>query len=108
MNTQKSRNKLRIVVFNNHLGQIFRNLKGLDKASSYQEYIAGKHSAGAEHIAKAFNARYFNAESLSELKSVFRKFMDDVDSHTSILELFIDSEASKNEFSKYFEHISKQ
>ena len=108
MNTQKSRNKLRIVVFNNHLGQIFRNLKGLDKASSYQEYIAGKHSAGAEHIAKAFNARYFNAESLSELKSVFRKFMDDVDSHTSILELFIDSEASKNEFSKYFEHITKQ
>ena len=107
MNMQKSCNKLRIVVFNNHLGQIFCNLKGLDKASAYQEYIAGKHSASAEHIAKAFNARYFSAESLSELKSVFRNFMDDEDSHTSVLEFFIDSETSKNEFRNYFEHISK-
>ena len=107
MNMQKSCNKLRIVVFNNHLGQIFCNLKGLDKASAYQEYIAGKHSASAEHVAKAFNARYFSAESLSELKSVFRNFMDDEDSHTSVLELFIDSETSKNEFRNYFEHICK-
>lgn len=59
---------LRIVLFNNHGGQIFHRLPGLEQSPALTQYIAGAHPHCARDIARGFGLRYFSAKRYDELQ----------------------------------------
>ena len=59
---------LRIVLFNNHGGQIFHRLPGLEQSPALTQYIAAAHPHCTRDIARGFGLRYFSAKSYDELQ----------------------------------------
>ena len=60
---------LRIILFNNGGGQIFKRLKGLDSSPALDHYIAANHTYTAKGIAESYNIEYYSAQSYNELSN---------------------------------------
>lgn len=80
---------LRIIVFNNQGGNIFRFIPGPDTTNQLETYFEAHHQIEAKYIAKAFSIPYYSVGNEKELISILPDFWNDqADKRPAILEIF--------------------
>ncbi|AIZ64351.1 2-succinyl-5-enolpyruvyl-6-hydroxy-3-cyclohexene-1-carboxylate synthase [Hymenobacter sp. DG25B] len=90
---------LRVVLFNNHAGGIFRLIDGPRQQPELEEFFETHQPLTAENTARDFNLGYFTARSLAELESVLPVFFAPGNS-AALLEVTTDSATN----AAFFEH----
>ncbi len=90
---------LRIVLFNNGGGQIFRRLPGLDKTPARDRYVAGCHTFRAKGICEAYAVEYLSATNYSELTNALETLFHSDSKRPVLLEVF--TNADDNEAARY-------
>jgi 2-succinyl-5-enolpyruvyl-6-hydroxy-3-cyclohexene-1-carboxylate synthase len=93
---------LRIVVFNNHGGGIFRLIDGPGQQPELDEYFETHQALTAESTAREFGFHYYPCSSLDELKKALPDFFR-TDAGPAILEIQTDSRANTEFFGQYRE-----
>lgn len=93
---------LRIIIFNNHGGGIFRNLAGANTLPELEEFMETQQNFKAENTAKDAQMNYLKAENWSELESVLPVFFN-VEQKATILEIFTDSMKNAEALKKYMD-----
>jgi len=83
-------NNVRIIIFNNHGGGIFRNLAGAGSLPELEEFMETRQNFKAENTANDAQINYLKADNWIELESVLPVFFDN-QQKASILEIFTDS-----------------
>lgn len=97
---------LRIIVFNNEGGNIFRYIPGPSDTGQLEEFFEAHHNFKAEYIAKAFNVNYYqvgNAKELGKILDVF--FADQNNSRPAVLELFTPRLENMEILKAYFKNL---
>ena len=97
---------LRIVVFNNQGGNIFRFIKGPGETAQLEEFFEAHHNISAKNIAKAFDVNYYSAENQNKLENVLSDFFASSENkRPSILEIFTPREENMVILKKYFKNL---
>lgn len=95
---------LKIVVINNQGGNIFGIIEGPSDHSAYNDYFLAYHPVKIEKLAGAFGVGYYKAESIVELKHVFKQFI--THSGSAILEIITAGEVNPGIFRNFIKKIS--
>ncbi|SHJ61170.1 2-succinyl-5-enolpyruvyl-6-hydroxy-3-cyclohexene-1-carboxylate synthase [Hymenobacter daecheongensis DSM 21074] len=90
---------LRVVLFNNHGGGIFRLIDGPRQQPELAEFFETRQPLTAEHTARDFGLRYFTAANFAELKTALSVFFAP-GSSAALLEITTDSATN----AAFFEH----
>lgn len=90
---------LRVVLFNNHAGGIFRLIDGPRQQPELEEFFETRQPLTAANTARDFNLRYLTASSFSELESVLPVFFAP-ESGAALLEVTTNSKTN----AEFFEH----
>jgi 2-succinyl-5-enolpyruvyl-6-hydroxy-3-cyclohexene-1-carboxylate synthase len=99
-------NKLRIIIFNNEGGNIFRIIDGPSETNQLETYFETHHSTKATHIAKAFQIDYHSAKNAEELKSILPVFFEQKQNdRPSILEIFTPRNDNDKILKAYFQQL---
>ena len=91
---------LRVVLFNNHGGGIFRIIDGPRQQPELDEFFETLQTLTAENTARDFNLRYFPVSSFDELDSALPVFFA-AEGGAAILEVFTDSKTNAAFFEQY-------
>jgi len=91
---------LRVVLFNNHGGGIFRMIDGPRQQPELDEFFETRQALTAENTARDFNLRYFPVSSFAELDAALPVFFA-AESGAAILEVFTDSKTNAAFFEEY-------
>ncbi|MGY3087781.1 2-succinyl-5-enolpyruvyl-6-hydroxy-3-cyclohexene-1-carboxylate synthase [Hymenobacter sp. UYAg731] len=91
---------LRVVLFNNHGGGIFRIIDGPRQQPELEEFFVTRQLLTAENTAKDFNLRYFPISSFGELEAALPVFFA-AETGAAILEVFTDSKTNAAFFEEY-------
>ncbi|MDB5267984.1 MAG: 2-succinyl-5-enolpyruvyl-6-hydroxy-3-cyclohexene-carboxylate synthase [Hymenobacter sp.] len=91
---------LRVVLFNNHGGGIFRIIDGPRQQPELDEFFETRQLLTAENTAKDFNLRYFPVSSFTELEAALPVFFA-AETGAAILEVFTDSKTNAAFFEQY-------
>ncbi len=91
---------LRVVLFNNHGGGIFRLIDGPRQQPELEEFFETRQTLTAENTAKDFNLRYFPVSSFDELDAALPVFFA-AETGAAILEVFTDSRTNAAFFEEY-------
>ncbi|MFD2718516.1 2-succinyl-5-enolpyruvyl-6-hydroxy-3-cyclohexene-1-carboxylic-acid synthase [Hymenobacter monticola] len=91
---------LRVVLFNNHGGGIFRLIDGPRQQPELEEFFETRQLLTAENTAKDFNLRYFPVSSFKELQAALPVFFA-AETGAAILEVFTDSKTNAAFFEEY-------
>ncbi|GAB2874956.1 2-succinyl-5-enolpyruvyl-6-hydroxy-3-cyclohexene-1-carboxylate synthase [Hymenobacter ruber] len=91
---------LRVVLFNNHGGGIFRIIDGPRQQPELDEFFETRQLLTAENTAKDFNLRYFPVSSFEELEAALPVFFA-VETGAAVLEVFTDSKTNAAFFEEY-------
>ncbi|WP_035557938.1 2-succinyl-5-enolpyruvyl-6-hydroxy-3-cyclohexene-1-carboxylic-acid synthase [Hymenobacter sp. IS2118] len=91
---------LRVVLFNNHGGGIFRLIDGPRQQPELEEFFETRQTLTAENTAKDFNLRYFPVSSFDELDTALSVFFA-AETGAAILEIFTDSKTNAAFFEEY-------
>ena len=91
---------LRVVLFNNHGGGIFRIIDGPRQQPELDEFFETRQALTAENTAKDFNLRYFPVSSFEELEAALPVFFA-AESGAALLEIFTDSKTNAAFFEQY-------
>ena len=91
---------LRVVLFNNHGGGIFRIIDGPRQQPELDEFFETHQALTAENTARDFNLRYFPVSSFDELDSALPVFFA-AETGAAILEVFTDSKTNATFFEEY-------
>ncbi|MBH8570998.1 2-succinyl-5-enolpyruvyl-6-hydroxy-3-cyclohexene-1-carboxylic-acid synthase [Microvirga sp. STS02] len=91
---------LRVVLFNNHGGGIFRIIDGPRQQPELDEFFETRQLLTAENTAKDFNLRYFPVSSFAELEAALPVFFA-AETGAAILEVFTDSKTNAAFFEEY-------
>ena len=91
---------LRVVLFNNHGGGIFRIIDGPRQQPELDEFFETRQTLTAENTAKDFNLRYFPVSSFEELEAALPVFFA-AETGAAILEVFTDSKTNAAFFEEY-------
>ncbi|MCI1189246.1 2-succinyl-5-enolpyruvyl-6-hydroxy-3-cyclohexene-1-carboxylic-acid synthase [Hymenobacter sp. DH14] len=91
---------LRVVLFNNHGGGIFRIIDGPRQQPELEEFFETRQLLTAENTAKDFNLRYFPVSSFAELEAALPVFFA-AETGAAILEVFTDSKTNAAFFEEY-------
>lgn len=84
----KLRGNLRILLFNNGGGQIFRQLPGLGASAARDEYVSARHGLTAEGVAGTFGLDYASARSYAEFESGLETLLSPTATRPVLLEVF--------------------
>ncbi|HEX8426317.1 2-succinyl-5-enolpyruvyl-6-hydroxy-3-cyclohexene-1-carboxylic-acid synthase [Hymenobacter sp.] len=90
---------LRVVLFNNHGGGIFRIIDGPRQQPELDEFFETHQALTAENTARDFNLRYFPVSSFAELESALPVFFAP-ETGAALLEITTDSKTN----AEFFEH----
>lgn len=82
------RGNLRIVLFNNSGGRIFKHLPGLNDSPASNSYIAGAHHTSARGVAETHRLEYLSAVSLDDLPSAINRLLTQEAERPVLLEIF--------------------
>lgn len=77
---------LKVIVFNNHGGGIFRMIDGPKGQPELEEYFVTRQKLTARHLANEFDLNYFHANNYDALKSQLHKLLN-TSTQPSILEI---------------------
>ena len=91
---------LRVVLFNNHGGGIFRIIDGPRQQPELEEFFETRQTLTAENTARDFNLRYFPVSSFAELEAALPVFFA-AEAGAAILEVFTDSKTNAAFFEQY-------
>jgi 2-succinyl-5-enolpyruvyl-6-hydroxy-3-cyclohexene-1-carboxylate synthase len=91
---------LRVVLFNNHGGGIFRIIDGPRQQPELDEFFETRQALTAENTARDFNLRYFPVSSFEELDAALPVFFAS-ETGAAILEIFTDSKTNAAFFEEY-------
>ncbi|TGE23709.1 2-succinyl-5-enolpyruvyl-6-hydroxy-3-cyclohexene-1-carboxylic-acid synthase [Hymenobacter aquaticus] len=91
---------LRVVLFNNHAGGIFRLIDGPRQQPELEELFETRQPLTAENTARDFGMRYFTADTFPELKLALSAFFAPV-SGAALLEITTDSATNAAFFEEY-------
>ncbi len=91
---------LRVVLFNNHGGGIFRIIDGPRQQPELEEFFETRQALTAENTAKDFNLRYFPVSSFEELEAALPVFFA-AETGAALLEVFTDSKTNAAFFEEY-------
>lgn len=91
---------LRVVLFNNHGGGIFRMIDGPRQQPELEEFFETRQMLTAENTARDFNLRYFPVSSFAELEATLPVFFA-AETGAAILEVFTDSKTNAAFFEEY-------
>jgi len=89
---------LRIIIFNNHGGGIFRLIDGPRNQPELDEYFETQQVLKAENTARDFKMHYFSCYNLADLQATLPSFWQ---SGPGILEIFTSSQVNAKIFSYY-------
>lgn len=91
---------LRVVLFNNHGGGIFRLIDGPRQQPELDEFFETTQTLTAENTARDFKLRYFPVSSFAELAAALPVFFA-AETGAAILEIFTDSKTNAAFFEEY-------
>ncbi|MBF9237226.1 2-succinyl-5-enolpyruvyl-6-hydroxy-3-cyclohexene-1-carboxylic-acid synthase [Hymenobacter sp. BT683] len=91
---------LRVVLFNNHGGGIFRLIDGPRQQPELEEFFETRQVLTAENTAKDFNLRYFSVSTFAELDAALPVFFA-ANGGAAILEIFTYSKTNAAFFEEY-------
>ena len=91
---------LRVVLFNNHGGGIFRIIDGPRQQPELEEFFETRQQLTAENTARDFNLRYFPVSSFAELEAALPVFFA-AETGAALLEVFTDSKTNAAFFEEY-------
>ncbi|UOQ71784.1 2-succinyl-5-enolpyruvyl-6-hydroxy-3-cyclohexene-1-carboxylic-acid synthase [Hymenobacter cellulosilyticus] len=91
---------LRVILFNNHAGGIFRLIDGPRQQPELEEFFETHQPLTAENTCRDFNLRYFTAGTFAELKLALSAFFAPV-SGAALLEITTDSATNAAFFEEY-------
>jgi 2-succinyl-5-enolpyruvyl-6-hydroxy-3-cyclohexene-1-carboxylate synthase len=91
---------LRVVLFNNHGGGIFRIIDGPRQQPELDEFFETRQLLTAENTARDFNLSYFPVSSFEELEAALPVFFV-AETGAAILEVFTDSKTNAAFFEEY-------
>lgn len=91
---------LRVVLFNNHGGGIFRLIDGPRQQPELEEFFETRQPLTAENTARDFGLRYFTAATFAELKTALSVFFAP-GSSAALLEITTDSATNAAFFELY-------
>ena len=91
---------LRVVLFNNHGGGIFRLIDGPRQQPELEEFFETRQLLTAENTARDFGLRYFPVSSFAELEAALPVFFAG-ETGAAILEIFTDSKTNAAFFEEY-------
>ncbi|MGI4762422.1 MAG: 2-succinyl-5-enolpyruvyl-6-hydroxy-3-cyclohexene-1-carboxylic-acid synthase [Janthinobacterium lividum] len=91
---------LRVVLFNNHGGGIFRLIDGPRQQPELAEFFETHQALSAENLCHDFDLRYLPVWSFDELASALPVFFA-AESGAAVLEIFTDSETNAAFFEQY-------
>jgi 2-succinyl-5-enolpyruvyl-6-hydroxy-3-cyclohexene-1-carboxylate synthase len=98
--------RLRILVFNNQGGNIFRIIPGPDRTNQLETFFEAHHQATAEHLARTFSIDYLSARNEEELQTALPQFFNaDHRERPAILEIFTPREENDRILKKYFDRM---
>ena len=97
---------LKIIVFNNEGGNIFRFIPGPSKTNQLEEFFEAHHSVKVEQIAKAFDTNYYSASTGDDIQEQLPLFFDiQSNNRPAILEIFTPRKENMNILNDYFKTI---
>jgi 2-succinyl-5-enolpyruvyl-6-hydroxy-3-cyclohexene-1-carboxylate synthase len=91
---------LRVVLFNNHGGGIFRLIDGPRQQPELAEFFETHQALSAENLCRDFDLRHLPVSSLAELEAALPVFFA-AESGAAVLEIFTDSETNAAFFEEY-------
>jgi 2-succinyl-5-enolpyruvyl-6-hydroxy-3-cyclohexene-1-carboxylate synthase len=91
---------LRVVLFNNHGGGIFRLIDGPRQQPELDEFFETKQALTAENLCRDFQLRYLPVSSFAELATALPVFFA-AESGAAVLEIFTDSKTNAAFFEEY-------
>ncbi len=91
---------LRVVLFNNHGGGIFRIIDGPRQQPELEEFFETRQLLTAANTARDFNLRYFPVSSFDELEAALPVFFA-AETGAAVLEVFTDSKTNASFFEEY-------
>jgi 2-succinyl-5-enolpyruvyl-6-hydroxy-3-cyclohexene-1-carboxylate synthase len=97
---------LRIILFNNQGGNIFRFIPGPDSTEQLETFFEAHHNKSARHLAAAYDIAYFSADNEAELTRSLPSFwQDQTDNKPAILEIFTPRLKNAQILKSYFRHL---
>jgi len=97
---------LRIIVFNNQGGNIFRFIPGPSETNQLEEFFEAKHDIKAKYISKAFHFNYFEASDYNQLQNQLPAFFAKQNNgRPAILEIFTPGKENMKILNDYFKAI---
>ena len=97
---------LRVVLFNNHGGGIFRLIDGPRQQPELEEFFETRQTLTAENTARDFGLRYFPVSTFAELEAALPVFFA-LEGGAAILEVFTDSKTNAAFFEEYRTAVKK-
>ncbi len=91
---------LRVVLFNNHGGGIFRIIDGPRQQPELDEFFETHQALTAENLCRDFSLRYFPVSSFAELDAALPVFFA-AETGAAVLEVFTDSKTNAAFFEEY-------
>jgi len=97
---------LRVMLFNNHGGGIFRLIDGPRQQPELEEFFETHQALTAENLCRDFHLRYLPVSSLAELEAALLVFFA-AESGAAVLEIFTDSKTNAAFFEDYRKAVKK-
>ncbi|GER59327.1 2-succinyl-5-enolpyruvyl-6-hydroxy-3-cyclohexene- 1-carboxylate synthase [Patiriisocius marinus] len=96
----------KIIVINNSGGGIFRILPKAKKMDHFETFFETRHHLNASHLCAMYGLEYFKAQSMSEVESLFSKFLEH-STKPALIEIFTPPEINDTVLMKYFKFIGE-
>ena len=94
----------KIILINNHGGEIFRPFPNFDKLDEQTKYlILSKHKANAKHVCETYGMEHYEAHDQQSFDSAWQAFKDS--KKAAVLECFTEIDRDIEELNKYFAEI---
>lgn len=97
---------LRIIVFNNQGGNIFRYLNGPSGTNQLEEFFEAHHNFSSEHIALNFNVNYYKVNDEEMLKAILPDFFKiHKNNRPALMEIFTPRTENMEILKSYFANL---
>jgi 2-succinyl-5-enolpyruvyl-6-hydroxy-3-cyclohexene-1-carboxylate synthase len=98
---------LRIIIFNNEGGNIFRIIPGPSSTQQLETFFEAHHRTKARHLAKAYDLNYLTADNEKDLRKLLPDFFSlNRNDRPSLLEIFTPRELNDKILKDYFKRLT--
>ncbi|MCP4457893.1 MAG: 2-succinyl-5-enolpyruvyl-6-hydroxy-3-cyclohexene-1-carboxylic-acid synthase [Cytophagales bacterium] len=99
-----SYSNLRIIIFNNSGGGIFRLIDGPSELPELEEYFETRHNRSARYICKEYSIDYSDCSNLDELSKALEEFYKESD-YPKLLEVFTNPNINEKDYARMLKKI---